>query len=50
LLDTRQVDPDAKSKSRLTPIWLAAENRREAVVRLLLSINKVDLNVKDKCK
>jgi len=40
--------PDPKDSHGRTPLWWAASNGYEAVVKLLLEIDKVDINIKDK--
>jgi ankyrin repeat protein len=43
LLDTGKEDADSKDRGGGTPLWLAAANGREAVVKLLLETGKVGL-------
>jgi ankyrin repeat protein len=47
LLDTGQVDLDAKDKNGQTPLSLAARNGHEAVVKMLVDTGKVDVDAED---
>jgi len=47
LLATRKVDVDVKDGNGRTPLSYAAEHGHEAVVKLLLETEGVDINVKD---
>ncbi|KAI0858119.1 ankyrin repeat-containing domain protein [Xylaria cubensis] len=47
LLERDDVSPDCQDKFGLTPLSIAASQGREAMVRLLLSNNRVDPNSKD---
>ncbi|KAF2192361.1 ankyrin, partial [Zopfia rhizophila CBS 207.26] len=42
-----KVDVDSKDEAGRTPLSWAAENGREAVVKLLLETGKVDVDSKD---
>ena len=46
LLVNPKVDPDTEDSYGRTPLSLAAENRHEAVVKLLLETGRVDVNSK----
>jgi ankyrin repeat protein len=49
LLANNGVDPDSEGEYwEETPLWVAAKYRREAVVKLLLVKDGLDLNSKDK--
>ncbi|KAF1954423.1 hypothetical protein CC80DRAFT_550448, partial [Byssothecium circinans] len=46
LLIENEADVNAKNKNGETPLWLAAENGHETIVKLLLDTGKVDVNSK----
>jgi ankyrin repeat protein len=47
LLETGKVNEDMKDEYNMTPLWRAASNGHAAVVELLLSTGKFDVNSKD---
>jgi ankyrin repeat protein len=44
LLNTDKVDINAGDKDSRTPLWWAAENSQEAVVKMLLDIGNIDVD------
>lgn len=45
----RRIGADSKDEDGQTPLWHAAEERHEAVVRLLVEQNDIEADSKDKC-